>query len=127
MEVHEIIAKIAETEKALFIASRNHNPAEISDQMMLLSGYTSALDKALGDAEQEFEIKWANTYKELRSGDKPMSATAASNEADMLSAEDKGNIKRLSRYVASSWKNHTSAMARINHLNAEWNGNAKNG
>jgi len=118
---------IASAESHLASREAINSPSVISAHMYRLGQYTSALEKILGDCEQEYEIKWAQAYKEATapspSADgktvKGLSATAAEHKANIDTAEDKGNIKKLNRYVSSSWRNQTGAMARINHLAQE--------
>lgn len=131
MTLEQILAGIEDAEKNLATRQAITSPTIISEHMYRLGQYTSALEKYLGDAEAEYEVKWANIYsshtapypvtdeKGNISSKQAMSATAAKQQADVETAEDKGNIKRLTRYVASSWKNQTGAMARINHISNE--------
>lgn len=122
---------IADAESKLGSRQAIHSPTVISENMYRLGQYTSALEKILGDCEQEYEIEWARIYNAYtapypvtdKKGNitqkQSMSATAAKQQADVDTAKDKGNIKRLTRYVSSSWRNQTGAMARINHISAE--------
>lgn len=93
------------------------SPVLISEQMYRLGQYTSAVERELGDIEEEYEINWSDDYR--RALEDKMSVTAAKQHADVENSEDKGQIKRLSRYVSSSWKVHTQCMARYNHLTQE--------
>ncbi len=95
------------------------SPVIMSEQMYRLGQYTAEIESHLGDLEQEYEIKFAQSYSEYS---KELSATAAKQKADVDLAELKGNIKRLSRYVSANWKAHTGIMARINHLDRESRG-----
>lgn len=129
--LEQALLGIADAEQHLASREAIVSPSIISQQMYRLGQYTSALEKILGDCEAEYEKKWATQYsmytepytvvdkngKESKA--KSMSATAAENRANIDCAADKGNLKRLKRYVDSSWKNQTGAMARINHLIAE--------
>lgn len=123
MTLEQILKGIESAESKLASREAIDNPTIISAHMYRLGQYTSALEKYLGDCEAEYEVTWAKIYNSyispLEKGVKPLSATAAKQQADVDTAADKGNIKRLTRYVSSSWRNQTGAMARINHIQAE--------
>lgn len=123
MTLEQILAGIEDAEKKLATKQAITSPSIISENMYRLGQYTSALEKYLGDCEAEYEVAWAKTYNgytsPLEKGVKPLSATAAKQQTDVDTAADKGNIKRLTRYVSSSWRNQTGAMARINHIEAQ--------
>ena len=127
MTLPQILAGIEDAESKLGSRQAIHSPTIISENMYRLGQYTSALEKILGDCEQEYEVKWATAYKQATTGSmdedgkltKGLSATASEHKANIETAKDKGNIKRLTRYVSSSWRNQTGAMARINHIIAE--------
>lgn len=120
MTLEQILAGIQDAESNLSTREAIVSPAIISTHMYRLGQYASALEKVLGDCEEEYEITWAKSYN---THSETLSATAAKQKADVDCAIDKGNIKRLTRYVSSSWRNQTGAMARINHIYAE----SKNG
>lgn len=122
MNLDQILAGIEDAEKKLATKQAITSPSIISENMYRLGQYTSALEKYLGDCEAEYEVTWASTYNAYTTpepGKKPISATAAKQQTDVDTAADKGNIKRLTRYVSSSWRNQTGAMARINHIQQE--------
>lgn len=136
MTLEQILKGIESAESKLASREAIDNPTIISTHMYRLGQYTSALEKYLGDCEAEYEVTWAKIYNgylnpmlvvtndpetvnEVKLSRKPLSATAAKQQADVDTAADKGNIKRLTRYVSSSWRNQTGAMARINHIQQE--------
>lgn len=96
------------------------SPHLISENMYRLGQYASAVEKHLGEIEEELEIKQAEVYMRLMTEGK--SATGAKQAADAETAALKGQIKKLSRYVSSSWRIHTGAMARWNHIISEQKG-----
>ena len=121
--------------KGMFVARKKlsspevvSNPSLISEHTYRLGQYTAEVERFLGEAEKEYEIKWAKKYSEYTVNVDPLgkglSATAAKQQADVDTAEDKGNIKELTRLVGSSWKLHTGSMARYNHLQNEMRGAA---
>lgn len=146
MNLNTALDGLLDAEARLTDPATMMSPSLLSEQMYRLGQYTSAVEKELGDLEKDYEIDWADEYKSALIGEKewikdpnyiptsdatdtdtvgetvirkPMSTTAAKNHADMETAEMKGQIKRLSRYVSSAWKVHMSAMARIKHLESE--------
>ena len=120
MDLPTALRGMLDAEAKLSQESALRNPSLISEQMYRLGQYTSAVEKHLGDAEEEYERESARVYSEALRTEK--SATAAKNLTEMEMAEKKGQIKRLSRYVSSSWRIHTACMARYNHLSQEMKG-----
>lgn len=89
------------------------SPPFLSEQMMRMAQYTGAIEDHLGELEEEYERAWAIKYKSHINVMKP---TAAENATNVELAEVKGQIKRLSRTVASSWKQIGVGQSRWNHL-----------
>lgn len=120
MTVEQALQGMMDAEEKLSTRRAVSDPAYISEQMFRLGQYASALEQFLGDAEEEYETEWAEKYKSHLS--KPLSATAAKQQADMDMAAMKGNIKKLQRYVSAAWHVHMSCMARHKHLASEMKG-----
>lgn len=120
MDIETAMRGLLDAEAKLSTATAIHQPVVISENLYRLGQYTSALEKRLGDLEEHYEIESARVYAAALATEK--SATAAKNRTDMEMAALKGQIKRLSRYVGSSWKIHTACMARVNHLKNEMQG-----
>lgn len=120
MKLNDAIDRIREIEAELSTHRVMINPHKLSELMFKLGQYTSVVEKELGDIEERYEIVYSEHYSDALNTEK--SITAAKQRADLLTAEIKGQIKKLSRYVASSWKVHQSAMARWKHLNEEMKG-----
>lgn len=127
MNVETALKGLKDAESNLSQKHAVANPAYISEQMYRLGQYASALEQFLGDAEEEYEVEWAKLYQDYLKGGsvenpKPMSATAAKQQTDVMCAESKGNIKKLQRYVSAAWHVHMSCMARHKHLANEMKG-----
>lgn len=95
------------------------NPTFISEQMMRLSQYTASAEAHLADLEYNFEIKEAQVYKSYLL-DRKLTTTAAERLAKADLAEEKAQIKRLSRLVSSAWRTIGICQSRIRHLEGEF-------
>lgn len=125
MNVEEALRGLKDAESKLSTRQAVANPALISEEMYRLGQFASALEQHLGDAEEEYEVEWADLYAQLTLPTlhgKPLSATAAKQMADIQMAESKGNIKKLQRYVSAAWHVHMSCMARHKHLESQMRG-----
>lgn len=120
MDLNTAIKGMLDAEAKLGSRATMLSPIEISENMYRLGQYTAEVEKHLGDIEEDYEILYATEYKKALETEK--SVTAAKLKADLETAEGKGQIKKLSRYVSSAWKVHNGAMARWKHLNAEVKG-----
>lgn len=119
MKLDDALEGMLDAREQLLKREALHNPTIISEQTYRLGQYTAEVERFLGEAEKEYEIKWAREYNLAIV---KLAATAAKQKADVECAENKGNIKELTRLVGSSWKIHTGNMARWNHLQAEMKG-----
>lgn len=94
-----------------------NNPTFQSEQMMRLSQYTGSVEEHLAGLERDFEIRTSRELKtRLLDTKPPMKVTQAEREVDILLAEEKAQIKYLTRLVASAWKQAGIIQSRINHL-----------
>lgn len=94
-----------------------NDPTFMSLQMARLAQYTGAVEEKLADLEKSFEINYSIELK-ARLIDKkpPMKVTQAEREVDIQTAGEKGQIKYLTRLVASSWRQVGVIQSRFNHL-----------
>ena len=120
MNLETALKGLLDAEAKLSERTTMMSPNLISENMYRLGQYTAAVERHLGDIEEEYEVTWARNY--TLGLEEKLSATAAKIQADVATSTQKGQMKRLSRYVSSSWRLHTGAMARINHLQAESRG-----
>jgi|SRR5690242_10449854 len=116
MDLTEALQGVLDTEEKLRQPGVESAPETLSTLMYTLGQYASALEKELGNLEEEYEREWASEYKEALTSLK-LSATAAKQHADVENADVKGQIKRLTRFVNSAWKVHQQCMARWKHIN----------
>lgn len=92
-------------------------PTILSEQMDRLATYTSAVEEHLAELEKELEIQEANKWSDaIREGSSP---SAADTIAKREIAKEKGEVKRLTRLVKSSWSLVGVKQSRFNHLQAE--------
>lgn len=97
-----------------------NNPTFMSEQMMRLSQYAGAVEENLAGIEKVYEIDYAVKLKErLIDRKPPMKVTQAEREVDIQMAEEKGQIKYLTRLVASAWRQVGVTQSRYNHLARE--------
>lgn len=115
MELNVALTGMFDAQKELRSQSAISNPSVLSEQMMRLSAYTSAVEEKLADYEKDFETETAFQLK-VRLIDNHMKVTQAERETDILTAELKGQIKYLTRLTSSSWKIVGVIQSRINHL-----------
>jgi hypothetical protein len=92
----------------------------MSENMDRLATYTSAVEDELADIEKELEVKEAAEWKKAVSEGK--SPSAAETVAKYECAELKGDVKRLTRIVKSSWSLIDVKRSRFNHLTQEGRG-----
>lgn len=93
------------------------NPFVISEQMMRLTQYTSAVEEHLAVYEEELEIAEMQEFNNQLAQGKSvnMSETLAKQKVGSL----KGKIANLKRLVNSSWSVIGVCQSRYNHLQTE--------
>lgn len=117
MELNKALEGLFDAEGKLRSREGVSNPSFMSEQMARLSQYTGAVEEKLAEYEKEYEVKYAVELKE-RMINEHMKVTQAEREVDIELAELKGQIKYLTRIVASSWKQVGVTQSRFNHLTA---------
>lgn len=95
-----------------------NNPTYISEQMQRLTQATAAVEEHLADLEHDFELKEEGTFQQYL---KDKSVNMADTLTRKQLGEERGQIKKLTRFVNSSWKIVSVAQSRINHLTVEMN------
>lgn len=118
MELETAIQGMLKTEMKLRSAEGVSNPIFLSMQMMVLSQFTGAVEEHLAQYEKDFETMSADKLREylLKQG---LKVTESERLVDIDVAETKGQIKYLSRLVASAWRQVGVAQSRVNHLTKE--------
>lgn len=92
-----------------------NNPIIMSREMMRLSQYTGAVEEKLAELERDFETDAGRKLKEYMI-DEHMKVTQAERMVDIEMGAVKGQIKYLTRLVASAWKQVGVTQSRYNHL-----------
>lgn len=115
MDLDTAIKGIFDAEGKLRSTQGVDNPVFISENMMRLSHYTGAAENHLAEYEKDYEIKFATELK-IRMFEELKKVTQAEREVDIELAELKGQIKYLTRLIASAWKQVGVAQSRFNHL-----------
>ena len=93
------------------------DPDYISLQMQILAQATASVENYLASFEKDYEINYAKLLGEyLTSG---ASATATEQRVRIELAQEKGEIKYLTRIVSSAWRLVSTAQSRHNHLTTE--------
>lgn len=115
MELDKALKGMFDAQDRLRSTPGTENPTYMSQHMMRLAQYTGAVEEKLAEYEEDFEKKFAVELK-IRLIDKKMKVTQAEREVDIELAELKGQIKYLTRLVASAWKQVGVAQSRFNHL-----------
>lgn len=116
MDLDKAIEGMLDAQAKLRSRQGINSPAFMSEQMARMAQYTGAIEDHLANYESAYEIAWAETYKRMSQEMKP---TAADNATNVELAEVKAKIKKLSRYVASSWRQIGVIQSRHNHLSKE--------
>jgi hypothetical protein len=106
---------VFDAEEKLRSSQGVNSPVFMSENMMRLSSYAGAVEEQLAEYEKDFEMQSAHELRK-RLLDKGMKVTQAEREVDIVLAEQKGQIKYLTRIVASAWKQVGTTQSRFNHL-----------
>lgn len=91
-------------------------PDFISENMMRLAVYTSAVEEHLAQLEEEIELQLMNKFMKYTFGEDKKSVNQAETLARFETGGTKGQIAKLKRYVNSSWQLVSTAQSRWNHL-----------
>lgn len=95
------------------------SPTFISEHMQMLAQYTGSVEERLAELEAELEIHESQLFKKYRKAGDSINAATTKIKYDI--GEQKAEVTKLKRYVASSWKVISAAQSRIKHLVAESN------
>lgn len=115
MKLEDALDKMLKVETSLRSVS---DPVGMSLHMMKLAQYTSAVEEHLAQYEKDLEIEYAVKLKHYLLDNK-MKVTESERMVEMEIAEKKGQVKYLTRLVASAWKQTGIVQSRINHLTRE--------
>jgi hypothetical protein len=97
------------------------DPNYLSERMIKLAIATAAVEEHLAALEEGLELSEHERYQYYTtSADTVLSPSAAERQAKDDVAELRGKIKKLTRFVNSSWKLTEKAQSRWNHLNREF-------
>lgn len=121
MDLKTAIDGMLSAKARLRSAAAVSSPSVLSEQMYRLGQYVSAIEDHLADLEEDYEKQEAGILRR-EMDELGHSATAASARVKIELGALEGQIKRLSRIVAASWKQSNTAMARYNHLDKEMRG-----
>lgn len=118
MDLETAIKGLTSAQKALRSREGVNNPVFMSEQMMRLSQYAGAVEEHLANYERDLETDYAQRLHAYMI-DQKMKVTQAERMVDMDTAFAKGQVKYLTRIVASAWKQVGVIQSRINHLTRE--------
>jgi hypothetical protein len=119
MDLDTAIKGMLDAQDKLRTKSGTSEPDAISEQMQRLAQYTGAVELHLATFERDYEIRLGKKLGEYITGGS--SASAAESRVRVEMAEEKGQVKYLTRIVASAWRQVGVAQSRHNHLTREKN------
>lgn len=106
--------------EALLDVGSASNPSLISEQTHLLTQFISAAEESVVDMEHKLELDESKVFQaHVESG---KSAHAAKELAKRNFVQERADINRVNRLVASAWKVVSECQSRVKHLIAEANG-----
>lgn len=118
MTLDEAIKGMMSARKSLRSKSGISQPMHISEQMMRLAAYTTAVEEHLAQLEEDLEVEEMNKFIKYTQAE-----GRSVNQAETLAKQEvgklKGEIAKLKRYVNSSWQIVGVAQSRWNHLAKE--------
>jgi len=115
MDLETSLKGMMSAEEALRSQQGVDNPAYMSKWMARLSTHTSAVEAKLAEYEKDYELTYAKKLSQCMFKEN-MKVTQAERTVDIETAELKGQIKYLTRLVASAWKQVGVTQSRFNHL-----------
>ena len=117
MDIETALKGMMDAKRRLESRDSINIPTVLSENMDRLATYTSAVEEHLADLEEALEVleskKWIDAVKDGKS------PSAADTISKRETSKQRGEVKRLTRLVASSWKLVGVKQSRWNHLNAE--------
>ena len=114
MDINEAVTGMLDARAQLRTRKGINDPFFISEQMQRLAQYTGAVEEHLAEVEEQQEIEEEQAFRKYSAEGK--SVNAAQDAAKYDTAKLKGEIKKLKRYVGSSWSIVGVAQSRFNHL-----------
>lgn len=114
MDISEAVTGMLDARAQLRTRKGITDPFFISEQMQRLAQYTGAVEEHLAELEEQQEVEEEQAFRKHSEAGK--SVNAATEAAKYDTATIKGQIKKLTRYVKSSWSIVGVAQSRFNHL-----------
>lgn len=119
MTLEEAVKGMLEARDKLRTKQGIVDPAYISQQMQILTQFTSAVEEHLAELEEEHESNMTNKFVKYTNGEDAVSVSQAETKTRFETGITKGQIAKLKRYVGSSWSVIGVAQSRVNHLASE--------
>ena len=114
MDINQALKGLLDAKRKLESTDAINIPTVLSTQMDRLATYTSSVEEHLAELEKQFEEAEAEAWHAaIKEGKSP---SAAKTIAEYEVAKIKGEIKRLTRLVNSSWRLCGIKQSRYNHL-----------
>lgn len=114
MKIDVAIRGMMKAREALQKAEGLSSPTHISENMYVLAQYVSSVEEALGDLEEDLEVKQSIFFKEMTDAGNSVNATEVSMKYEF--AKEKAYITKVTRLVSSSWKLISASQSRIKNL-----------
>ena len=115
MGLDEALEKLFKVQNSLQEPRFTENPGLMSQAMMRMSVFATAIEEKLAEYEQDYKIKEAQTYKKTLLDEK-LSATAAEKHIKIELGVEKAKITYLTRIVSAAWDEIGVLQSRINHI-----------
>jgi len=114
MDLQTSIKGMLDARSALRSPRGINDPSYISEQMQRLTQFCGSVEEHLAELEEKIEVDEMNIFNGWRADGKSV------NQAETLAKQEvgalKGQVKKLKRYVDSSWSIIGVAQSRVNHL-----------
>jgi hypothetical protein len=118
MNLEQAIQIMLETQDKFATKRGVSDPDYISQNMQILANATALVETHLAGFERDYEVTLGRKLGEYITAGS--SASAAETRVRSEQAREKGQIKYLTRIVASAWKQVGVAQSRHNHLTKEF-------
>lgn len=115
MELSKALDGMFDAENKLRTPEGVANPVILSENMVRLSLFTGAVEESLAQLERDFEVENSTRLRYWMTT-KALKVTQAEREVDIELGKKKGEIKYLTRIVASAWRQVGVVQSRVNHL-----------
>lgn len=120
MNIAQAISGIKDAQHKLQSTQGTTDPVTLSEQMMRLASYTSALEEHLAELEKEYEEVQAGILKKYLV-EQEIAITKADKLVKIELGSLKGQLAYVARLVSSSWKQCGIIQSRIKHLESQFN------